>query len=69
MFELNGFIQKDRKENGEIIPDSDTEYFIFSSGIGWSSEKWQMLLGYQRTIMGTNADANDSLVFTLVYTF
>lgn len=69
MFELNGFMQKDKKENGEKIPASDARYVILSSGIGWSSEKFQILLGHQRTLLGTNTDANDSLVLTFVYTF
>ncbi|MCM8763563.1 MAG: transporter [Candidatus Omnitrophica bacterium] len=69
MLELNGFRQQECRENGEKIVASDTEYLMFSSGIGWASEKFQILFGYQRIFMGKNTDANDSLVFTFVYTF
>ncbi|MCM8799160.1 MAG: hypothetical protein NC900_00295 [Candidatus Omnitrophica bacterium] len=69
MFEANGFLQKDRKENKEKIPASDTKYLIISPAIGWSNEKVQMLLGYQRTLLGENTDVNDSVVLTVVYTF
>ncbi|MCM8783923.1 MAG: transporter [Candidatus Omnitrophica bacterium] len=69
MFELNGVMQKDRRENGEKIPASDIRYLMFSSGIGWASEKFQMLFGYQRTFIGKNTEVNDSLVLTFVYTF
>jgi len=68
-FEFNGFLQADKNQNGEKTPATDAAYLILSPGIGWSSEKIQMLLGYQRTLTGTNTDANDSVVFTCVYTF
>lgn len=69
MLEFNGFLQEDKKQNAETIPASDISYLANSFGIGWSNEKIQTLLAYQRTLIGTNTDANDSLVFTLVYTF
>ena len=68
-FELNGFLQADKEQSGEKTPATDVMYLNLSPGIGWSSEKIQMLLGYQRTLTGTNTDANDSVVFTCVYTF
>lgn len=69
MLEANGFLQGDRKEEGEKIPDSDIKYLTVSPGIGWSCDKIQTLLSYQRVVTGTNTDANDSIVLTCVYTF
>lgn len=69
MLELNGFIQGDKKQGQERIPSSDIRYLVLSPGIGWSNNKIQTLLAYQRTIAGTNSDANDSVVVTLVYAF
>lgn len=69
MLEFNGFLQGDKKQDGERIPASDINYFLVVPGIGWSNEKIQTLLAYQRTLTGTNTDANDSVVLTLVYAF
>ena len=68
-FEFNGFLQADKNQNGEKTPATDAAYLILSPGIGWSNQKIQTLLTYQRTLTGTNTDANDSVVFTCVYTF
>jgi hypothetical protein len=57
MFEANGFAS------------SDSSYITLVPAIGWSNETLQTLLGYQRVLSGTNSDANDSVVFTFVYTF
>lgn len=67
--ECNGFIQGDRKEDGEFVPASDVGFLNIAPGIGWSCDKIQTLLAYQRTLAGTNADVNDSVIFTFVYTF
>ena len=69
MFEVNGFLQGDKKQGGERTPASDINYLTIAPGIGWSNDKFQTLLAYQRVTVGTNADANDSLVLTCVYTF
>ncbi len=69
MVEANGFFQGDKKEDGVRIPNSGMKYLIISPGIGWSSDKFQVLVGYQRIVIGTNADANDSVALTCVYTF
>lgn len=69
LLEFNGLAQGDTKEDGEKIQDSNTNYFIGGLGIGWSCKKVQTLLAYQRTLLGTNSDANDSIIFTLVYKF
>lgn len=69
MFEGNSFLQGDKRQDGDKISASNIKYFIIASGIGWSNDKIQTLLAYQRVLIGTNTDANDSLVFTFVYTF
>ncbi|PIQ89166.1 MAG: hypothetical protein COV72_04475, partial [Candidatus Omnitrophica bacterium CG11_big_fil_rev_8_21_14_0_20_42_13] len=69
MLEANGFLQGDKKEDGAKISASDINYFMASPGIGWSNDKFQTLLSYQRAAMGTNTDANDTIVLTCVYTF
>lgn len=69
MFELNGFLQGDTKQDSIRTPSSSTKYLIVSPSIGWSNSKIQTLLAYQRVVVGTNVDAADSAVFTFVYTF
>lgn len=69
MLEFNGFLQGDKKQDGDKVVASDIKYLSIAPGIGWSCNKIQMLLAYQRTLTGTNTDANDSVVFTFVYTF
>ncbi len=69
MLEFNGFLQADKREDGTKIPSSDINYFTIAPGIGYSTDKIQTLLAYQRTLTGTNTDANDSAVLTFVYTF
>lgn len=69
MLEFNGFLQDDKKQDGEKVPTSDIDYFTIAPGIGWSNEKIQTLLAYQRILTGTNIDANDSVILTFVYAF
>jgi len=69
MLELNGFVQGDRRESGNYIPDSNLNSLTIAPGIGWSCKEVQMLLAYQRALAGTNTDVNDSIVFTFVCTF
>ena len=69
MVECNGFIQGDRKADGQLVPASDAQYLNIAPGVGWSCDKIQMLLAYQRTLAGTNVDVSDSIIFTFVYTF
>jgi hypothetical protein len=69
MLECNGFLQGDKKQDGEKVPASNINYFTIAPGIGWSNNKIQTLIAYQRTLTGTNTDANDSIVLTFVYTF
>lgn len=69
MLEANGFLQGDKSQDGGRTPSSDIRYLTVAPGIGWSCDKAQVLLAYQRVVMGTNTDANDSIVLTLVHTF
>jgi hypothetical protein len=69
IFEVNNLLQQDKKEEGSFVPNSNKKETTISPGIGWSNEKIQMLLAYQRIIIGENADADDSAVFTFVYNF
>lgn len=69
LLELNNYLQGDQWQDGAKVPSSDTRYLTVCPGIGWSNDKVQFLLAYQRTLWGVNADANDSLILTGVYTF
>lgn len=69
MFEVNNFLQGEEWVNGSRVPSSDIRYLTVCPGIGWSNDKIQTLLAYQRVVTGKNADANDSVVLTCVYTF
>jgi hypothetical protein len=69
MLELNGFLQGHAKEEGVKVPSSDSRSLTVAVGAGWSNEKIQTLLAYQRIVAGKNADANDSVVLTFVYAF
>lgn len=69
ILEFNGFLQGDKIQGGEKVSASDINYFTMGYGIGLSNEKIQTLLAYQRTLTGTNTDANDSVVLTVVYPF
>ncbi len=37
MLEFNGFLQGDKKEDGEKVPSSDIKYLSVAPGIGWSN--------------------------------
>jgi hypothetical protein len=69
MMEFNGSVQGDQKDDGEKMPATDSSSLAFSPGIGWSNDRIQVLIVYQRTLSGTNADANDSAMVTFFYTF
>ncbi len=69
LLEMNGFLQGDRKDGSERTPSSNVNYVTVAPGIGWSCDKIQILLAYQRVLIGTNTDANDSVVLTGVYSF
>jgi hypothetical protein len=69
LLEANGYLQGDTWQDGQRSVSTAVNYFTISPGIGWSCDKVQFLLAYQRLIAGTNTDANDSVVLTGVYTF
>ena len=69
MVEGNILSQGDKRQDGDRIPSSDIKYFTFVPGIGWSNDKIQTLLAYQRVMTGATTDANDSIVFTFICTF
>jgi hypothetical protein len=57
------------RPEGDRQPSTDIRYLTIVPGVGWSCDKFQALVAYQRTVIGTNTDANDSVVLTLAYTF
>lgn len=69
MVEFNWLAGGDKKYDGELKPTSDIYQVQMAPGIGWSNDKIQTLLAYQRTIAGTNVDVNDSIIFTFVSVF
>lgn len=69
MAELNGFLQGDKSHDGQKLPATDIYSLSFAAGGGWSNDKVQALLAYQRMLIGTNTDVVDSVVVTFVYTF
>jgi len=69
ILEVNNLLQGDKKTDGVFLSNSNMKQTIVSPGFGWANEKIQMLLAYQRILTGENAYANDSAVFTFVYTF
>ena len=69
MMEVNGSNQGHQQDEGETRPGTDSSSLIFSPGIGWSNDRIQTLVAYQRTLLGKNTDANDTVMATFVYTF
>ncbi len=69
MLEFNGFKQGETEWNGVFAIDTNSEYMLMAPGIGWSNEKIQTLIAWQRTLSGTNIDKNNTLVLTAVFGF
>lgn len=67
--ELVWYAQGDKKEDGIRTPSSDEQSLIFSTGIGYARDSWQVLVGYQRTLWGQNTDAYDTVAATFIITF
>jgi hypothetical protein len=68
VLEFNGIHQADLEEDGAEVADSRMKSIMLGTGLELIlSEEVQILLGYQRTLWGTNADAYDSVVGTLVW--
>lgn len=69
LLEVNGFLQGDTRQDGSRAPSTDSKYLAVIPGVGWSCDQLQVLLAYERVAIGTNANANDSLVLTFIHTF
>jgi hypothetical protein len=69
ILEANGSLQGDIWQDGQRAASTAQNYLTVSPGIGWSCDRVQLLLAYQRVVAGVNTDANDSVVLTGVYTF
>jgi hypothetical protein len=69
ILEANGSLQGDIWQDGQRVASTAQNYLTVSPGIGWSCDRVQLLLAYQRVVAGVNTDANDSVVLTGVYTF
>lgn len=61
--------QGDAKLDGNRTPSTAQSSLIFSTGIGYSEKDWQLLVGYQRTLIGANVDANDTVAATVIIVF
>ncbi len=61
--------QGDKKLDGIRTADTGQNSLIFSTGIGYSRESWQVLIGYQRTLVGANVTANDTVAGTVIIIF
>ncbi len=69
LLEANGILQNDTVQEGATVADSRSSSLLLAPGIGWSNDTVQTLLGCQRVVSGTNTDAYDAVVCTLVYSF
>ncbi|MDP2905220.1 MAG: transporter [Candidatus Omnitrophota bacterium] len=69
LLEVNGFLQGDTRQRGSRAPATDVKYLTVIPGLGWSCPELQVVLAYQRVAIGTNANANDSVVLTFMHTF
>lgn len=69
MGELLWQTQGDKKLDGNWTGDTSKSSLIVSMGIGYSEKDWQMLVGYQRTLLGENVDANDTVAATVIVNF
>ena len=70
MLEFNGLHQADKRQSGVEIGGSRVNSVTLGTGIEFSlSDAVQIEVGYQRTLWGTNTDANDTFGAMLVWTF
>jgi hypothetical protein len=67
MAEMNGYWQAASKTEDNETAETKNNYLSVCAGFGWSCNKVQTLLAYQRTIAGQNTAVNNGLVFSLVY--
>ncbi len=67
MAELNGRFQGDTSVAGRVVPDTQVRELTVGAGLEVIfSDEVQLLIGYQRTLWGTNIPAVDVLGLTLV---
>jgi hypothetical protein len=69
MSELLWQTQGDRKEDGNRMPSTAKSSLKWAIGIGYSEQYWQVLFGYQRTLLGENEDADDTIAATIIIVF
>jgi len=69
MMELNNLSQGDKRVNGAMVPDSNVRSLSLAPGVGWSNDRIQMLIEYQRTMWGVNQFASDTMAITFTYAF
>jgi hypothetical protein len=70
MVEFTGVHQGNTREAGVWVGGSRVNNVMFGTGLEFIlRENLQVLLGYQRTLWGTNVDANDTFGATLVWCF
>jgi hypothetical protein len=69
MAETNGYWQAASKIQGNEAAETNNNYLSMCAGFGWSNDKVQTLLAYQRSIIGQNTVVNNGVVFSLVYSF
>ncbi len=70
MVEFSGTHQANRRVNGRAIGGSNVNSILFGTGLEIIfRDNLQLLLGYQRTLWGTNTDAIDAIAATLVWSF
>ena len=69
MSELLWQSQGDRKEDGSWMSSTAKSSLKWAIGIGYSEQYWQVLFGYQRTLLGENEDADDTIAATIIIIF
>ena len=70
MLEFNGLHQANTREEGVEVGGSRVNNVTLGTGIEYiPRDDLQLLIGYQRTLWGTNVDANDTFGVTLVWCF
>ena len=70
MLEFNGLHQANTRERGVAVGGNRVNNVSMGTGIEYiPRDDLQFLIGYQRTLWGTNVDANDTFGITLVWCF
>lgn len=69
MAEMNGYWQAATKIESNESAETQNSSLSMCAGFGWSNDKVQTLLAYQRSIGGQNSAVNNGVVLSLVYSF